>query len=69
MTSNATLNMRLMILVRRESYVWLCRRESPCVSFGWLLTYRTEDRIVFKDDEGHAPEVIPVADVECCGAV
>ena len=69
MTTHSGIQMRLQIFLRRECYVWLCRRDTPRVSFGWILGYRNGDQIVFKDDEGHAPVVLPVTEIECCGAV
>ncbi len=53
---------------RRESYIWLCVRGDPRVSFGWVLQIR-EDSILFKDDEFRRPMRIAITDVESCGAV
>ena len=65
----SSLQMRLKIYLRRESYIWICRRGAPGVNFGWILSYRDDERVLFKDDETHGPLPIPLRDIESCGAV
>jgi hypothetical protein len=69
MHSQTSLKMRLKIYLRRECYIWVCRRGEACVSFGWVLSYRKDDSVLFKDDERRGPFPIPVEDIESCGAV
>jgi len=39
------------------------------VGFGWLLSYRADGSVVFKEDEAPRAIQIPVAEIEGCGAV
>lgn len=69
MSNEYALSMRLKIYLRRECYVWVCRRGEAHVNFGWVLSYRQDDSVLFKDDERHAAIPIPVSEIESCGAV
>lgn len=69
MSNEFSLAMRLKIYLRRECYVWVSRRGAPHVNFGWVLSYRGDDTVVFKDDERRAAIPIPVSEIESCGAV
>ncbi|HYG77854.1 MAG TPA: hypothetical protein VEK08_22805 [Planctomycetota bacterium] len=69
MRTESSKDMRLRIYLRREAYVWIYRRNKPGLCFGWILSLRGNDNIVFKDDERHGAIVIPVSEIECCGAV
>jgi hypothetical protein len=69
MHSQTSLKMRLKIYLRRECYIWVCRRGDAAVNFGWVLSYRKDDSVLFKDDEHRGPIPIPVEEIESCGAV
>ncbi len=69
MTREKSLHMRLKIYLRRECYVWLSRRQHAGVNFGWILSYRGDGSVLFKDDEHRAPFTILVEQIESCGAV
>jgi hypothetical protein len=68
-TQKAALSMRLKIYLRRECYVWICRRGKISVSFGWVLGYTPQHSVLFKDDAQHAAVQIPISEIESCGAV
>ena len=68
-TKKSGLAMRLKIYLRRECYVWVSRRGETDVNFGWVLGYRPDHSVLFKDDEKHAAIQIPVSEIESCGAV
>ena len=69
MATQTSMQMRLKIYLRRECYVWLCRRGQRCINFGWILSYRGNDNVVFKSDDRRSAEQIPVGDIESCGAI
>jgi hypothetical protein len=69
MTQHHALQMRLKIYVRREAYVWLSHRNSEKVKFGWILSVRPDDRVLFKDDDERGVTDIPVKEIESCGVV
>ena len=69
MATHTAIRMRLKIYLRRECYVWLCRRTDENVNFGWILGYCDNQNIIFKDDEHAGSMVIPLQDIESCGAV
>jgi hypothetical protein len=68
-THHHALQMRLKIYVRREAYVWLSHRNSEKVKFGWILSVRPDDRVLFKDDDARGVTDIPVKEIESCGVV
>jgi hypothetical protein len=69
MTRYSSLQMRLKIYLRRECYVWVCRRDDTDVSFGWIISYRKDNSVLFKDDEKRQARTIPLQEIESCGAV
>lgn len=69
MPIHSSLAMRLKIYLRRESYVWLRRRGETHLNFGWIISYRGSDNVLFKDDEHSRAVVIPIGEIESCGAV
>jgi hypothetical protein len=69
MRIDSSLDMRLKIYLRRESYVWIYQRGRPGLNFGWIISFRSSENILFKDDDCAHAFSIPVAEIESCGAV
>jgi len=69
MTREHALQMRLRIYLRREAYVWLSRRGTRRVNFGWIISLRKGRSVLFKDDEERCATPIPVKEIESCGVV
>jgi len=69
MKADSSIDMRLKIYLRREEYVWLHRRGKPALNFGWIIAMDSSAKILFKDDESARTVSVPVAEIECCGAV
>lgn len=69
MIAQSALKMRLRIYLRRECYIWLCRRNHSNICFGWILGYAVNDCVLFRDDENCGTIRIPLSEIESCGAV
>jgi hypothetical protein len=68
-TRQHALQMRLKIYTRREAYIWLSRKHSEKVRFGWILGVRPNDVVLFKDDDCPGVTDIPVNDIDSCGVI
>jgi len=63
-----SLEFRLKILLRRESLVWLTRRNGLNVNFGWILNCKS-GTVLFKDKTQRRPTVISIDEIKACGIV
>lgn len=63
-----SLEFRLKILLRRESLVWLTRRDEASVNFGWILNCKPRT-VLFKDKSQQRPMVISIDEIKACGIV
>ncbi len=63
-----SLEFRLKILLRRESLVWLTRRNDESVSQGWILSCKPRT-VLFKDKSQRRPSLISINEIKACGIV
>ena len=67
-TRTNSLQIRLKILMRRESLVWLIRRGVAGVVCGWLLNCK-DDAVLFKDRKQRGAQRISIDQIKSCGVV
>ena len=63
-----SLQIRLKILLRRESLVWLVRRGITGTACGWLLNCK-DGEVLFKDKAQRCAQRISIDEIKSCGVV